>query len=108
MTHQQTVFTDARHAGVEVVLGGTRHILPPLSVAAIEAYEERIAQAGGKPDTRLAIDLLHCALQSNYPELTREQVAEGIDLVGLAAVFGKLMSVSGFTVQGFARAQSAG
>lgn len=91
--------TTPRHAGVPIDLDGTPHVLPPLTLGAIEDYEARIKQAGAAPPPGLVIDLLHRALRRNYPELTREQVAEGVDLQGMAAAFRSLMGVSGFAAR---------
>jgi dihydroxyacetone kinase DhaKLM complex PTS-EIIA-like component DhaM len=84
--------------GVKMDLGGKTYIVPPLSLGAIEAMQERISNfAGG---TRLesvgtVIDALHSALLRNYPDISRDQVANMVDLGCMQEVMEAVMDVSG-------------
>ena len=88
-----------KHKGVEIQLDGKPYIVPPLSLGAIEDLQPEIEAAGARPSAKLVIDLLHRALQRNYPSITREQVREGIDIGAMLEVFGAVLGVSGFTAQ---------
>ncbi len=86
-----------KYKGVQVDLGGQLYTVPPLTLGAIEDNEERIRNVEILPHTeqlRLTIDLAHAALRRNYPELTRDEVRELIDLGTAGAVYAAVMSVS--------------
>jgi hypothetical protein len=85
------------HRGTPMELGGLTYIVPPLSLGAIEANEEHIENVDSLPrgqQLRLIVTLAHCALKRNYPELTRDQVADLVDLANANAVYSTVMSAS--------------
>ena len=92
-----------RIKGVDVTFSdGTILVVPPLNLAAIEVLQDRFMSWDGKvsPETvKLVVDVTFLALKRNYPEMTREQVAELIDLSSMSACMSAVMQVSGF-VQG--------
>ncbi|WP_428421967.1 hypothetical protein [Methylibium sp.] len=88
-----------RYAGVEILLDGTPHIVPPLTLGAIEDFQDRLASAGARPDVGLVIDLLTRGLKRNYPDITREAVREGIDLGAMYQIFNSVLGASGFTAE---------
>lgn len=85
--------------GIAVVFGGDSYVIPPLSLGSVEQLQDRIAKCNG--DVRdmeqiaTVIDAAHAALKRNYPEITREAVADMIDLENMAEVFEAVMDVSG-------------
>lgn len=85
--------------GTPIELGGTTYIVPPLSLGAIEQLQERISSFSGDladlSQVGLVIDVAHSALRRNYPEMTREHVAEIVDLGDMGDVFTAVMAVSG-------------
>lgn len=84
--------------GIEVDLGGTIYVVPPLSLASLETLEERLTSFTGGMDAasvRTVIDATHAALKRNYPHLTRDEVAEKIDLANMAEVMEAVMDVAG-------------
>ena len=85
--------------GLTLNLGGTDYVVPPLSLGAMEQLQERMASfAGDIADPKqvaTAIDAVHAALRRNYPELTREQVADMIDVGNMVEAFEAVMDVSG-------------
>ena len=79
-------------------LGGTGFVVPPLSLGAIETMQDRIGKftAGANLESvGTVIDALHSALCRNYPEMTREQVAEMVDLGDMQEVMEAIMDVGG-------------
>lgn len=87
-----------RYRGVEVDLAGTTFVVPPLTLGALEEFEQRMAdfQAATQGEQmRTIIDLGHRALGRNYPELTRAQVAEMLDLSTMFDLFLAVLRVSG-------------
>lgn len=95
--------------GVRMTLGGESWVVPPLSLGAIERNQAAIAGFTGAPtdiaQVALIADLMHEALRRNYPDLTRERVADDlIDLGNMLDVFDALMDVSGLR----RRAQESG
>lgn len=85
--------------GIPVELGGDVLIVPPLSLGSLEQLQAGIAGFTGdvfdKAQIALVIDAALAALRRNYPDMTRERVAEFIDVANMPEVFEALMDVSG-------------
>jgi hypothetical protein len=85
--------------GIPVNIGGETYIVPPLSLGALEQLQDRITKFSGNVGDRdqiaTVIDAAHAALRRNYPDISRETVADGIGLEGMNEVFGAVMDVSG-------------
>lgn len=90
--------------GVPVVLGGDIYIVPPIALGALEQLQERIASFTGDvtdlKQVATVIDAAHSALKRNYPDMTRDQVADVIDVGNMADVFEAVMDVSGLKRKG--------
>ena len=90
--------------GVPVVLGGDTYIVPPIALGALEQLQERIASFTGDvtdlKQVATVIDAAHSALKRNYPDMTRDQVADVIDVGNMADVFEAVMDVSGLKRKG--------
>jgi hypothetical protein len=81
-----------KFAGLEVQLGGTTYVMPPLSAKAAKAYWPRMLalQAGTEEDVLdLGAGVAHACLARNYPEITREQVDELVDLGNVEELLAK-------------------
>lgn len=76
---------------------GQKLIVPPLSLGAVVVLQERLQEYDGTSlkSVSVVIDALTMALNRNYPEITKEQVAEMVDLSNMNAVMLAVMSVSG-------------
>ena len=86
--------------GITLTLGdGKDYILPPLTLGALEDFQDRIAamESGGLDKDTIAttIDVALASLKRNSPEMTRDMVRERIDLEVMAEVFEAVMDVSG-------------
>lgn len=85
--------------GVPVELGGVEYIIPPLSLGALEQLQDRVASFTGdirsKEQVATVMDAAHAAMKRNYPEITREQIGEMIDVGNMAEVFEAVMDISG-------------
>lgn len=87
--------------GVPMQMGDQQLILPPMSLGIIEDFQDQIDDmlAGKvKKPVSLMIDIFHRTLQRNYPELTRDQVREGLGLDDLQGMFATLLKASGWEV----------
>lgn len=75
------------------------YVIPPIALGALEQLQQRITEfSGDVMDTKsvaTVIDAAHAALKRNYPDLTREAVADLIDVENMADVFACVMDVSG-------------
>jgi hypothetical protein len=87
--------------GIEFTFGDDVRVFPPLTLGALELLQKRLL-ALNNAGTQLApehmatiIDAAHLALKRNYPTLTREQVAEMIDLGNMHDVLLAVTDVSG-------------
>lgn len=89
----------AKIAGVAVMLNGQEYIIPPIALGALEQLQSRIGAFDGNAtdaaQVSTVIDCAHAALKRNYPEMTREQVADLIDIGNMMEVFEAVMDVSG-------------
>lgn len=85
--------------GIPLELGGETFVVPPLSLGALEQLEDQLAAFTGDISDRkqvaTAIDATHAALRRNYPEITREAVAELVDVGNMVEAFQAVMDVSG-------------
>jgi hypothetical protein len=85
--------------GVSIELGGTVYVVPPLSLNSVRLMQDRIAQFKGGTDAEsldLIMDATHAAIARNYPEITKENLGDWIDLGNMEEVFQAVMDVSGF------------
>lgn len=94
-----TQSTIARVKGIPVELGGNTYVLPPLSLGALEQMKTKLKNFTGDiqdvDQISTVIDAAHAALKRNYPEVTREFVAEHVGLENFTDVFMAVMDVSG-------------
>ena len=87
--------------GIWLVFGGGQRLLvPPLSLGALELLHERLTELANlqATDVRAAttiIEAAHLALKRNYPDITREQVGELVDLGNMGDVYECVMDASG-------------
>jgi hypothetical protein len=84
--------------GVPFDFGGEKLVIPPIGLGALEQLQRSISEFKGdaRDSKQLAtvIDAAHAALKRNYPEMTREQVGNMIDLGNFIEVFECVMDVS--------------
>ncbi len=85
--------------GLTVSLGGTEYVVPPLSLGALEQFQDSLANFTGditdKKQIGTIADCAHAALRRNYPALTREEVADMIGLENMMEVMEAVMDISG-------------
>lgn len=88
-----------KHKGIAVVMGGVEYTVPPLALGALEQLQDRVSKFNGDirdaEQVATVIDAAHSALKRNYPETTRDDVADMIDVGNMAEVFEAVMDVSG-------------
>lgn len=100
-------------AGIKVVLGGTEWVVPPLNFKALIDLKDRLAEfKPGSVDVNSVDTVLECvyrALKRNYPDVTKDMLAELIDLGNMVDVMQAVMDVSGLRrKQAEAEAQQQG
>lgn len=87
--------------GIEFPFSATKKlIIPPMSLGALELMQDKLAivptlTATDPVAVKTMIDALHLALKRNYPEITRPEVAELIDVGNMGDIFECLMDVGG-------------
>lgn len=84
--------------GIPMPLGDTTYIIPPLNLAALEQLQDRLERFDGgigKESISTVLDATTAALKRNYPNITRSQVAELVDVGNMAEVMEAVMDVSG-------------
>jgi len=84
-------------------------IIPPISLGAMEQLQDRFV--GTKEDPTdpkyigTVVDTVHAALKRNYPDMTREEVADLIDLENMQEVVACAMDVAGLKRKAFEAGQ---
>lgn len=84
--------------GISLELNGTTYVVPPVALGTLEAMQDRIeAFTGGldKKSVTTVIDCLYASLKRNYPDLTRDDAAELVDVGNMGDVMQAVMDVSG-------------
>lgn len=85
--------------GIPFTLAGREYIIPPIALGPLEQLQKGIGEFTGNPfDTGqvcMVIDATFAALKRNYPDITRDQVADMIDVSNMAEVFQSVMDISG-------------
>lgn len=95
MAIDQTTIPRVKGRSITFATGVTL-VVPPLSLSAVETLQDRLAEfSGTMKDVSLVIDALKAALSRNYPEITREEVGELVDLGNMTNVMVAVMDVSG-------------
>ena len=95
--------TLTKFPGVKMTLGGAVFVVPALSLRHAQQLQGRLGAYTGQMDAEsmeLVIDVVHGALQRNYPETTRETVGDLIDLRNMREVMDAVMGVSGMVEAG--------
>jgi hypothetical protein len=80
--------------------GGRRYVVPPLALGDLELYQERIAAIQGLQmldpvAVKTVLDVTHAALSRNYPEMTRDQVGQLIDVGNMDEVLACVLDAGG-------------
>lgn len=87
-----------KHKGVSVEMGGEIYVIPPLALGPLEQLQDRVSKFDGSlssENIKVVIDAALSALQRNYPDMTREKVADLIDVANMQEVFESIMDISG-------------
>lgn len=90
----------ALNPGIILKIGGIDHVVPTLSLGALEKYQAGLAgflagSGGAFEGAGVVIDATFAALKRNYPDITRETVAEGIDLGSMADFATAILDIGG-------------
>lgn len=85
--------------GIPFEFSGCTLVIPSLSLGAMEQLQERLAGMSDDmfdpENISTVIDTLHAALGRNYPDMTREEVANLVDLENMQEAMTCAMDVSG-------------
>lgn len=88
-----------KYQGIPYDFGGRVLVIPPLSLGAMEKMQDRLTSVrDGRVDQEAiaaTIETVHAALKRNYPDMTREEVADLIDLENMQAAMACAMDVGG-------------
>ena len=87
--------------GVKIEMGGREFILPPLTLGVLKRMGSRLSgltKIEGVPDPEtidLMADIIHASMVRNYPEVTKEEVLDLVDLGNLQQTFMAVLGNSG-------------
>lgn len=97
-------------AGIGIELGdGKVYTFAPLTLGALEDYGDALGAVGelDKQSIATTINIAWASLRRTYPDMTREQVRDLIDVGIMAEVFEACMDVSGLRRKQLEEAQAA-
>jgi hypothetical protein len=94
---------NVKYPGIPVRIGGQEYLVPSLTLRQFRANYEALATPTGDLATLEAIDaryktilpVILIALQNNYPEMTLDDLYDGITLDNFALVLGAVNGASG-------------
>lgn len=92
--------------GAKLILSGREFIVPPLNLGRIKKLQDELAMLAMVPQDaarfepqqlEACITVVHTALTRNYPDLTREEVEDVVDMGNMQTLMLAIMGQSGFT-----------
>jgi hypothetical protein len=92
--------------GVTIDLSGVEYVVPPLNLASLQNLQDKLSGFTGGADLKsvgIVADCALAALKRNYPEITREELLEVIDLGNMLELMNAIMGVSGLQSAGEAK-----
>jgi hypothetical protein len=96
--------------GLQIKFGDVAYVCPTLSLGALELYGEALQKLLNGENVMtgsiVVIDAAHAALKRNYPDITRDTVAAGVDTI--AEVVTALLDFGGLKRKKLLEAASAG
>jgi hypothetical protein len=87
--------------GIKVNVGGRELIIPPLNLRALRKLKEKIKllekmnTVPGEEEIDALLDIVTSAVQRNYPEITRDNLEDLVDLANLQEVVPAVLAASG-------------
>lgn len=87
-----------KYKGVKIDFGGEEYVCPPLSLGSLEVLQDQLEKFTGGADSesvKTVIDATFAAMKRNYPQITREFIAETVDLGNMQDVMLAVMDISG-------------
>lgn len=87
--------------GQKLRLGDRDFVVPALTMAQVEQFEGDLARAfqvsvlSPREDRELLLTIILAAVQRNYPSMTRDELAERMDLASMPRVFWAVVGYSG-------------
>lgn len=86
--------------GVKLKIGRREFIVPPLNLNGVKRAQVLLPtlNAESDPDSiDAAVEILHLAIARNYPEVTREELYEDVDLGNLMSLVQATLAIAGFS-----------
>ncbi len=92
--------------GTRVTIGGKEYLMPPANWKTLDKHDEFLqrymgaVKSGGveakRDDMKTMFEIVHEALQRNYPQLAADELKEHVDFGNLPELFQAAMQTSGF------------
>lgn len=86
-----------KHKGTVINLGDKDYTFAPLTLGSIELLQEKLSKIDSNfslKDVSIIIEVAHRSLVRNYPEITREEVADLVDISNMQEIFMTVMNMS--------------
>jgi hypothetical protein len=102
MTDVVRVPTEKNRGGAWVRIGDEEYRVAPLGFRALQELGDKIMslkdmqQIPTREQMGVVIEIVHSAMQRNYPSMTAEQVIDMLDVGNFSPVLNSVMGASGF------------
>lgn len=93
---------EKNRGGTWINFGTEQYRVPALAFRSIQDLQDRIASMAGAEGVPTAaqmdtvLDVVHAAMRRNYPSLSREEIADMVDLENYQEVLSAVLNMSGF------------
>lgn len=87
--------------GIKINLGGTEYIVPPLNFKSLKRLQP-IIESLSQIDITMTdkqiddiAEIVHAAISRNYPDFTKEQILDVLDLGNIGPILASILGASG-------------
>lgn len=103
--------TETKIDGITVRMGGADYVVPALTLRQLKKLKDKLGAlrqisplAASEGQLEPLVDVIHAALSRNYPDLTREEMEDLIDLGNIGQLVAAVVNVSGLVPKGEVKA----
>src|SRR5574340_888378 len=93
-----------KFSGEKIKMGDSEYVIPPLSFGLLKGLQAQLKTVNSNSKTdalsdeylSAMFDIICASISRNYPEITREELEDMIDLGNIRKLFLAVMGISGF------------
>ena len=84
--------------GVKIPMNGVDYVVPPMNLKTMQMMQDQLAaydSTTGMQQLAVAVDIIQAAMRRNYPEITKDELMEMVDLGNMVEVMDAVMGATG-------------